>query len=82
MMVPKIITHAALVVAQNKKDYVPVLGRGACLKSKRHSPQASLSGSSTTVLATRLKRRSRTAQTNRTQGYVAVIFESGSILLR
>ena len=70
MMVPKIITHAASVVEQ-KKDQFRVLSRGACLKSKRHSPPASLFGSSTNVPATRLERRSRTAQSNCTQGYVA-----------
>ena len=66
----KIITHTALVVAQNKKERVQVLGRGACLKSMPHSPPASLSGSSTNVPATRLERQSRRAQSNRTQGYV------------
>ena len=70
-MVPKIITHAASVFAQNKKDLFRVLGRGARSKSKRHSPQASLSGSSTNMPPTCLERRSRTAQNNRTQGYVA-----------
>ena len=43
----------------------------ACSKSKLYSPPASLLDSSTYVLATRLERRSRTAQSNRTQGYVA-----------
>ena len=65
-------THAAWVVAQNKKDCVRVLGRGTRWKSKRQSPQASLLGSSTNVPATRLKKRSRTAQSNCIQGcYVA-----------
>ena len=45
-MVPKIITYAALVVAQNKKDRIRVLGRGFRLKSKRHSPSVNLSDSS------------------------------------
>ena len=62
MMVPKIITHAALVVAQSKKDRFRVLGRRNCLKIKRHSPPASHLSSSTNVSATRLERRSRTVQ--------------------
>ena len=71
-MVPKIITHAASGVAENKKDRVRVLGRGTRLKSKRHSPPASLLGSSTNVpAATRSERQSRTAQRNCTEGYVA-----------
>ena len=41
MMVSKIITHAASVVAQNKKDRVRVLSRVIRSKSKRHSPPAS-----------------------------------------
>ena len=69
-MVPKIITHAASVDAQNKKDRVRVLGRGTRSKSKRHSQPSSLLGSSTNVPATRLERRSRTAKSNRIQGYV------------
>ena len=71
MMVPKIITHAGLVVAQHKKDRVRVLGSGVSSKNKQHSPPASLSGSSTNVPATGLKRQSWTAQSNCTQGYVA-----------
>ena len=71
MMVPKIITHAASVVAQNKKDRVRILGRGTRSKSNQYSPPASLLDSSTNVSATRLERRSRTAQSIRTQGYVA-----------
>ena len=71
MMVPKIITHASLIIEQNKKDHVRVLGRGTRSKSKRHFPPTSLLGSSTNMPATRLERRSRTAQSNRTQGYVA-----------
>ena len=71
MMVPKTITHAASVVARNKKDRVRVLGRGTRSKSKRHSLSASLLGNSTNVPATRLERRSRTAQSIRTQGYIA-----------
>ena len=70
-MVPKIITHTGSVVGQNKKDRVRVLGRGTRSKSKRHSPQTSLSGNSTNVPATRLESRSSTAQSNPTQGYVA-----------
>ena len=70
MMVPKITTHATLVVAQNKKDCVRVLRRETCSKSKRHSPPASLLDSSTNLPATRLERWSRTAQSNRTQDYV------------
>ena len=71
MMVSKIITHTASVVAQNKKDRVRVLGRGTHLKSKRHFSPASPSGSSTNVSATRLERRSKTVQSNCTQSYVA-----------
>ena len=63
--------HAASVVAQNKKDRVRVLGRGARSKSKRQSPPASPSGSSTNVPATRLERRMEAAQSNRTQDNVA-----------
>ena len=70
-MVPKSISYAASVVAQNKKDRIRVLGRRTRSKSKRHSPPAILLCSSTSVLTTRLERRSRTAQSNRTQGYVA-----------
>ena len=70
-MVPKIITHAASVVARNNKNSVQVLGRGACSKSKRHFPPVSVLGSSANVPVTRLKRRSKTAHSNRTQGYVA-----------
>ena len=70
-MVPKIITHAASVVSQNKKHRVRVLGRETRLKGKRYFPPASLSVSSTNVPATRLERRSRTTQSNRTHGYVA-----------
>ena len=69
MMVPKILTHAASVVGQNKKNRVRVLSRGTRSKSKRHYSSASLLGSSTNVSATRLERRSRTVQSN--QGYVA-----------
>ena len=36
MLVSKIVSHAESVVAQNKKDRVRVLDRGACLKSKQH----------------------------------------------
>ena len=71
MMVPKIKTQGASVVARNKKDRVRVLGRGIRSKSKRHSPPANLLGSSTNVPATRLEMWSRTALSNRTQGYVA-----------
>ena len=71
MMIPKIKTHASSVVAPNKKDRARVLGRGTRSKSKRHSPSASLLGSSTNVPTTRLERRSRTAPSNRTQGYIA-----------
>ena len=70
MMVLKIITYAASIVAQNKKDRVRVLGRGTRSKSKRHSPPTSFLGSSTSMPATCLERRSRTALSNRTQGYV------------
>ena len=38
MMIPKIISHAATVVSQNKKDRVS--GRGARSKRKRHFPPA------------------------------------------
>ena len=71
MMVPKIISYAASVVAQYKKNRVRALDRGTRLKSKRHSLPASLLRNPTNVLATRLERRSRTAQSNRTQSYVA-----------
>ena len=71
MMVPNIITHAVSVVAQNKKVRVRALGRRARSKSKRDSPSASLSGSSTNVPATLSQKRSRTAQSICTQGYVA-----------
>ena len=70
-MVPKIITHAASVVAQNKKDRFRVLGKGTLSKSKRNSPPTSLLGSSTNAPAARLERQSRTALSNRTQIYVA-----------
>ena len=53
MMVPKIITYAATIVAQNKKDGVQVIGRGAHSKSKRHSPPASLSGNFTKMPGTK-----------------------------
>ena len=59
-----------MVVAQNKKDRVQVFGRGALLKIKRHSPPASLSGSSINLPDAHFERRSRTAQSNRTQNYV------------
>ena len=62
----KIVTHAASVVVQNKKDRVRVLGRGTRSKSKRHFPLASLLGSSTNMPATPFERRPRTAQSNRT----------------
>ena len=42
-MVSKIITHAASVVAQNKKDRVQVLDREARSKSGQPSPSDSLS---------------------------------------
>ena len=70
-MIPKITTHAAAVVEQNRKDRIRVLSRGARLKSKRHSPPASFSGSFTNGPAIRLERRSKTAQSNRIQCYVA-----------
>ena len=70
-MVPKVIAHAASVIAQNKKNRVRLLDRGARSKSKRHSLPASFSVSSTNVPATHLERQSRTAQSNRTQGYAA-----------
>ena len=63
-MVPKIITHAASTIAQNKKDLVQVLGRGARSKSKRHSPLASLPGSFTNMPFASLERRSRTGQSS------------------
>ena len=50
MVIPKILTHAASIVARNKMDRVRVLGRGVCSKSKRHSPPDSLLGSSTKCL--------------------------------
>ena len=80
-MVPKIITHAALVVTQNKQNGVRVLGRKASLKSKRHSPPTSLLGSSTNVPATRFERRSRTVQSNGSQGCVALLRKNHDRLL-
>ena len=80
-MVLKIITHPASVVEQNKKNHVRVLGRGSRSKSKRHSPPASLSGNSTNVPATRLEKRSRTAQGNRNQSYVAHFWKNHHRLL-
>ena len=71
MIVPKIITHVALVAAQNKKDRVRVLDRGTPSKSKQHSPLANLLGNSTNVPRTCLERRSKIAQSNRIQSYVA-----------
>ena len=70
-MVPKIITHAASIVAQKRNDHVQFIGREACSKEKRHSSAVSLSGSSINLPATSLKRRSRTAQSNFTQHNVA-----------
>ena len=67
----KIITHAALIVAQDKNDRFRVLGRGICSKNKQHSPPDSLSVSSTKVPATRLEKRSRTSQSIGIQGCVA-----------
>ena len=81
MMIPKITKHAASVVVQNKKDRVRVLGRGSRSKDKRHSPLASLSGSSSTVPAIRLGRRLRTAQTNCNQSYVAHFWKNHYRLL-
>ena len=63
-MVSKILTRATLVVAQNKKDYVRVVGRGALSKSKQYFPPASLSGNCINVSATGL-------ESIRTQDYVA-----------
>ena len=56
-MVPKIKTHAASVVPQVKKACVRVLDTWARSKSKRHSPPASLLGSFTNMLASRLEKR-------------------------
>ena len=67
-MVQKIITHVASIVAQSKRDRVRDLGRGARSKIKRHSSPVSLSSKSH-ASATRLKSWSRTAPSNRTQGY-------------
>ena len=75
MMVPKIMPHAASVVVQNKKDRVQGLGRGT------RSPPASISGSSINVLATRLKSRSRTVRSNRTQGNAAHFWKNNHRLL-
>ena len=69
MMVPKIVSHAASVIAQNKKLRLNNWKRDH-LRSKRHSPSASLSGNSTDVLATPMETQLKTAQSNRTQGYV------------
>ena len=80
-MVLKIITNVALVVAQNKKNHVQVLVRGAHSKSEQHSPPASLLDSSTKVPATRLERQLRIAQSNHTQGYVAHIWKNHHRLL-
>ena len=79
-MASKIITHPASVVAQNKKDCVRVLGRGARSKSKRRSTPASLSGNFTNVPATCLERRLRTAQSNYTQGYVPHVIGNWNVL--
>ena len=73
MMVRKIITHAASVVARNKKGRVRVLGRGARSKIKRYSLPASLSGSSTNVPlhVWRGNRGQHKRKVIRTQGYDA-----------
>ena len=68
MMVHKIVSYAASIVTQNKTDRVRVLGRGARSKSKRSSPPARLSGSSTIMPATCLEKQSNTAKSSRTQG--------------
>ena len=57
MTVSKISTYAAFDVEQNKKDRVRVLGRRTRQKTKRHSPPASISGSSTNELAAHLEKR-------------------------
>ena len=80
-MIPKIIINGASVIAQNKKDRIRVLSRGAGLKSMRHSRPASLLGSSINMPATRLEKRQRTAQSNHTQGYVAHLRKSHHRLL-
>ena len=77
MMVPKIIAHAASIVAQNKKDRARVPSRGTHSKSNRYFSPPSLAGSSTNVPAT----QSRTAQSNRTQGYVALFRKNHHRLL-
>ena len=72
MMVPKILTHAASVVLQNKMDKIAcILGRKTGSKTKRHSLSASFLGSFTNVPATQLERPPRTALSNCAQGYVA-----------
>ena len=70
-MVPKIIPHAASVVAQNEKDRVRVLGRGAGLKSKRIFNQQTFQTAPPTCPQHVLEKRLRTEQSNCTQGYVA-----------
>ena len=78
MMVPKIITLAALVVAQNEKHCVRISGRGAHSKSKQHFPPASLSVSSTNVPATHLERWSRTVQSDCSQKLCRTLSEKSS----
>ena len=69
MMIPKIITHAASVVAQNKKDHIQVLSRRTHSKSNILY-QPAFQADPPTMPATCLERHSRIAQSNHTQGYV------------
>ena len=73
-MVPKIITHAALVVALNKKDRIRVLDREILSKNEQHSLLAN-------VPLLRLEKCSRRAQSNRTQAYVAHFWKNHCRLL-
>ena len=65
--------HVASRVGPSRVGRLPLPKTRTRSKSRRHSPPASLLGSSTNALATRWDRRSRTAQRNRTQGYAAYL---------
>ena len=71
MIFPKTVANAASVVAQNKKDRVRVLDRGACSKSSDILHQPAFFWRLYQRAAKGLERRSKTALSNRTQGYVA-----------
>ena len=53
---------------------------GVCLKSKGYSRPTNLLGSSTNLTATQLKKRSKTAQSNRAQAYVAHFWKNHHII--